>query len=132
VGLQSHRARRLAEDKDVVWTVTLHGVTLKAYGSLWPVWEVDEKIMSSDNGGRTARTSSGNRKQSRPHHHGDLARFDGAAGTPLTLTPVDDRRWLAPTPAMRGTPAMVARPRRRARGGRGARARRRARTVCGE
>ena len=39
------------KDKDVIWTVIVNGVSLKAFGSLWPVWEVDEKIMSSDNGG---------------------------------------------------------------------------------
>ena len=43
-------------DRDLVWTVTANGTTLKAYGSLWPVWEIDEQTMSANNGGRTART----------------------------------------------------------------------------
>ena len=43
-------------DKDLVWTVTANGTTLKAFGSLWPVWEIDEQTMSANNGGRTART----------------------------------------------------------------------------
>jgi hypothetical protein len=29
------------KDKDVVWTLKTHGTVLKAYGSLWPVWEID-------------------------------------------------------------------------------------------
>ncbi len=43
-------------DKDLVWTVTANGTTLKAFGSLWPVWEIDQQTMSANNGGRTART----------------------------------------------------------------------------
>jgi len=43
-------------DRDLVWTLTANGTTLKAYGSLWPVWEIDEQTMSANNGGRTART----------------------------------------------------------------------------
>jgi hypothetical protein len=43
-------------DKDLVWTITANGTTLKAFGSLWPVWEIDEYTMSANNGGRTART----------------------------------------------------------------------------
>ncbi|MCM3880387.1 MAG: hypothetical protein ND807_09800 [Vicinamibacterales bacterium] len=44
------------KDRDLVWTVNVNGVSLKAYGSLWPVWEIDDRIMSANNGGRTART----------------------------------------------------------------------------
>jgi len=29
------------KDKDMVWTLKTHGTELKAYGSLWPVWEID-------------------------------------------------------------------------------------------
>jgi hypothetical protein len=29
------------KDKDVVWTLKTHGTALKAYGSLWPVWEIE-------------------------------------------------------------------------------------------
>ena len=43
-------------DRDLVWTLTANGTTLKAFGSLWPVWEIDEQTMSANNGGRTART----------------------------------------------------------------------------
>jgi len=43
------------KDRDVVWTLNVNGTELKAFGSLWPVWEIDEKIMSANNGGRTAR-----------------------------------------------------------------------------
>ena len=37
-------------DKDLVWTVTHHGRTDKAYGSLWPVWEIDEAVFRANRG----------------------------------------------------------------------------------
>ena len=42
------------KDRDLVWTVTANGVTQKAYGSLWPVWEVDQSTISANRGSRTA------------------------------------------------------------------------------
>ena len=42
------------KDRDLVWTVTANGVTQKAYGSLWPVWEVDQGTISANRGSRTA------------------------------------------------------------------------------
>jgi hypothetical protein len=41
-------------DRDLVWTVKANGVTLKAYGSLWPVWEIDHNTISANRGSRTA------------------------------------------------------------------------------
>ena len=35
------------KDKDVVWTLKTHGTALKAYGSLWPVWEIDPLDVSA-------------------------------------------------------------------------------------
>ena len=86
-------------EKDVVWTVNVNGTALKAYGSLWPVWEVDEKIMSSDNGGRTARLSSEPENKS-PKFTSTFADQTAATGSPLTLsvTTTDDG---LPTPEMR-------------------------------
>ena len=37
-------------DKDLVWTVTHNGHTDKAYGSLWPVWEIDESVIKANRG----------------------------------------------------------------------------------
>jgi hypothetical protein len=34
--------------KDLVWTIAAHGKTEKAYGSLWPVWEIDRKHVSAE------------------------------------------------------------------------------------
>jgi uncharacterized membrane protein YgcG len=87
------------KDKDVVWTVTVNGTTLKAYGSLWPVWEVDEKIMSSDNGGRTAR-AFGEPENQAPKIVSISPDQTVAAGTPLTLTVATTDDGL-PTPEMR-------------------------------
>jgi hypothetical protein len=87
------------KDKDVVWTVTVNGTTLKAYGSLWPVWEVDEKIMSSDNGGRTARAfgEPDNKAPKIISISPDQTTQVGAALT-LTVATTDDG---LPTPEMR-------------------------------
>jgi hypothetical protein len=87
------------KDKDVVWTVTVNGTTLKAYGSLWPVWEVDERIMSSDNGGRTQRPFG------EPENHGPkitslTPEATASVGSPVTLTASTTDDGL-PTPAMR-------------------------------
>jgi hypothetical protein len=37
--------------KDLVWTITSHGKTEKAYGSLWPVWEIDAGTYQQNRGG---------------------------------------------------------------------------------
>jgi hypothetical protein len=37
--------------KDLVWTLTAHGRTEKAYGSLWPVWEIDRRVYQQNRGG---------------------------------------------------------------------------------
>jgi hypothetical protein len=42
------------KDRDLVWTLKSQGQTLKAYGSLWPVWEVDQNTISANRGSRTA------------------------------------------------------------------------------
>lgn len=42
------------KDKDLVWTVKANGTTLKAFGSLWPVWEMDNNTISANRGSRTA------------------------------------------------------------------------------
>ena len=38
------------DDKDLIWTVTHNGRTDKAYGSLWPVWEIDEAVLRANRG----------------------------------------------------------------------------------
>ena len=37
--------------KDLVWTITSHGKTEKAYGSLMPVWEIDPGTYQQNRGG---------------------------------------------------------------------------------
>jgi hypothetical protein len=86
-------------DRDLVWTVTANGVTLKAYGSLWPVWEIDEQTMSANNGGRTARTF-GEPVNLPPTILTTLPAQSTAVGQPLTLVlPVKDDGL--PTPEIR-------------------------------
>jgi len=37
-------------DRDLVWTLTAHGRTDKAYGSLWPSWEIDDGVVKANRG----------------------------------------------------------------------------------
>ena len=37
-------------DKDLVWTLTAHGRTDQAVGSLWPSWEIDDGVIKANRG----------------------------------------------------------------------------------
>jgi hypothetical protein len=90
-------------DKDLVWTLTANGTTLKAFGSLWPVWEIDEQTMSANNGGRTARTF-GEPVNHPPSLMSQLPAQTVAVGQPLTLVlPVKDDGLPTPEIRARGT-----------------------------
>ncbi len=90
-------------DRDLVWTLTANGTTLKAYGSLWPVWEIDEQTMSANNGGRTARTF-GEPMNLPPTIVGTLPAQSVAVGQALTLElPVKDDGIPTPEIRARGT-----------------------------
>jgi hypothetical protein len=90
-------------DRDLVWTVTANGTTLKAYGSLWPVWEIDEQTMSANNGGRTARTF-GEPVNLAPTIATKLPAQTVAVGQPLALVvPVKDDGLPTPEIRARGT-----------------------------
>jgi hypothetical protein len=90
-------------DKDLIWTVRANGATLKAFGSLWPVWEIDEQTMSANNGGRTARTF-GEPVNHAPTISAPLPAQTVAAGAPLTLVlPVKDDGLPTPEIRQRGT-----------------------------
>jgi hypothetical protein len=90
-------------DKDLVWTLTANGTTLKAFGSLWPVWEIDEQTMSANNGGRTARTF-GEPVNLSPSILSPLPAQTVAVGQPLTLVlPVKDDGLPTPEIRARGT-----------------------------
>lgn len=90
-------------DKDLIWTVTANGTTLKAFGSLWPVWEIDEQTMSANNGGRTARTF-GEPVNLAPGMSVKLPAQSIAAGQPLTLVvPAKDDGLPSPVILAMGT-----------------------------
>ena len=90
-------------DRDLIWTVTANGTTLKAFGSLWPVWEIDEQTMSANNGGRTARTF-GEPVNLPPTISTTLPTQSIAVGQPLTLVlPVNDDGLPTPEIRARGT-----------------------------
>jgi hypothetical protein len=56
------------EKQDLVWTVTHNGRTDKAYGSLWPVWEIEEGVWKANRGsgvrGRMGRDYDPNQRPS--------------------------------------------------------------------
>ena len=51
-------------DKDLVWTVTHNGRTDKAFGSLWPVWEVDAGVMTLNRGAGSSGAVPDNQRPS--------------------------------------------------------------------
>ena len=64
-------------DKDLVWTVTHHGRTDKAFASLWPVWEVDGGVMRLNRGSGTADGYSDNQRP--------FISLDGSTNLTVTL-----------------------------------------------
>lgn len=79
------------KDKDLIWTVKVNGVALKAYGCLWPVWEIDEHTISANRGSRTA-VDFDEPKNEPPMIVSAPPPQTVASGTPLplTLTIADD------------------------------------------
>jgi hypothetical protein len=82
------------DKKDLVWTLTSHGRTERAYGSLWPVWEIDRNVYQQNRGGPG--------ELGEPDEPPSIAlvgsdQRTGTVGVPLTLTVkvTDDGR---PTP----------------------------------
>lgn len=37
-------------DQDLIWTLTAHGRTEQAFGSLWPSWEIDDGVVRANRG----------------------------------------------------------------------------------
>lgn len=75
-------------DKDLVWTLTTHGKTLKAYGSLRLDYLLDDMIFTSETGAIGAGTSSPEIRANKPptlEAAGDTVRTV-KAGEPLTLS----------------------------------------------
>lgn len=72
-------------DRDLVWTLKTNGVTLKAYGSVWPVWELDQNTISANRGSRTA-IDFDEPPNAAPRVVNPPPPQRVAAGTPLTLT----------------------------------------------
>ena len=93
--------------KDLVWTLTAHGKTEKAYGSLMPVWEIDAGTYQQNRGG--------------PGELGEAddppsiaivgpARRTAVVGQPLALAvTVDDDGKPTPRPSRSGTGTSSAR-----------------------
>ncbi|MGQ0735740.1 MAG: hypothetical protein ACT4QD_19060, partial [Acidobacteriota bacterium] len=73
------------KDRDLVWTVKANGVTLRAFGSLWPVWEVDQNTISANRGARTA-VDFDEPPNEAPRVVNPPAPQKAAVGTPLSLT----------------------------------------------
>jgi hypothetical protein len=94
--------------KDLVWTLTVHGKTEKAYASLLPFWELGPLVYQENRGGIS---EIGEVPEENHAPTISLASPDPATvgvGQPLTLVAnvADDGR---PTPRKRGAPAAVRR-----------------------
>ena len=65
-------------DKDLVWTVTHNGRTDRAYGHLWPVWEIDAGVRLLNRGAGNAQGFADNQRP--------FIRIDGGSGLGLEVT----------------------------------------------
>jgi hypothetical protein len=75
-------------DKDLIWTLTTHGKTIKAYGSLRLDYLMDDMIFTSETGAIGAGTSSPEIRANKPptlEAAGDTMRTV-KVGQPLTIT----------------------------------------------
>lgn len=75
-------------DKDVIWTLTTHGKTIKAYGSLRLDYQLDNMIFTSETGAIGAGVSSPAIRKNKPptlEASGDTIRTVNV-GQPLVLT----------------------------------------------
>ena len=84
--VQGRRARRTSR-RTAIWSgrVTANGVTQKAFGSLWPVWEVDQGTISANRGSRTA-IDFDEPPNAAPRVVNPPPKQTVEAGKPLTLT----------------------------------------------
>jgi hypothetical protein len=72
------------KDRDLVWTLTVNGSTLKAIGSLWPVWLVNEDVIATNRGSQRIYDPHSTNK---PPVVTEPAKGGTATvGVPLTLT----------------------------------------------
>jgi hypothetical protein len=93
--------------KDLVWTLTSHGKTEKAYGSLWPVWEIDHNMYQQNRGGPGELAEP---DEPPSISIAGAARRTAAVGEPVTLAVkvMDDGRP-TPRPSRSGTGNLPAR-----------------------
>ena len=71
--------------KELVWTLTAHGKTEKAYATLKPEYIIDKRIMMMNNGGFGQRGNEGDNTAPSIRIQGDLRRTV-KVGEPLMLT----------------------------------------------
>jgi len=71
--------------KELVWTLTAHGRTEKAYGSLRPEYVLDNRVVMMNNGGFGQRGNEADNKAPVIHIDGDRTRTV-KVGQPLTLS----------------------------------------------
>jgi hypothetical protein len=75
------------EKDELIWTLTAHGRTEKAYASLRPDYVVDDVVKASETGALGAGTSSPEMRANKPPtvHIQELTARNVKAGTPVTL-----------------------------------------------
>lgn len=94
--------------RDLVWSLTVHGKTEKAYGSLLPIWELGALVYQENRGGIAEIGTVPEENQAPAIAVTDTVPSTVAAGQPLTLSVKveDDGR---PTPRKRKDPPAVRR-----------------------
>jgi hypothetical protein len=73
-------------DKDLVWTLTAHGKTEKAYGTLKPVWELSDLVYQENRGGPGELTYPSVPDEAPSIEMVGSAERTAVAGEPITLT----------------------------------------------
>lgn len=79
-------------DKDVVWTLTVHGKTEKAYGSLSPIWEIDRELIAKNKGRAASNLEIVNADQPPTIEVGQVPRVSANQRIDLVATVRDDGR----------------------------------------
>src|SRR4029453_11089899 len=94
--------------KDLVWTLTVHGKTEKAYASLLPFWELGPLVYQENRGGISEIGEVPEENHAPTISRAPPDPVTVGVGQPLTLVAnvADDGR---PTPRKRGAPAPVRR-----------------------
>ena len=99
-------------EQDLIWSLTMHGKTEQAFGSLWPSWEIDDGVVKANRGMGIQGAPADNQRPEIAVRGG--AELRAAVGEPLTITvDVSDDGIPGPRPAPANDEQRASRERRR-------------------